>query len=41
MLQDAKKYKTIITNIYKRHFFICDITINIKQNRFKEIVLVK
>jgi len=40
MLRDAKKHKTIVTNVYEKHFFICDIKVNVEQNRFKEIISI-
>jgi len=40
-LQDAKKYKTIVTNVYKRYSLIYDIKVSVKQNWFEKIVFVK
>jgi len=40
MLQNTKRYKTIVTNIYEKHFFVCDIEVSVKQNQFKKIVSI-
>ncbi len=41
MLNNAKKYKTIVSNANKEQFIVCNVRVDFKQNRFKNIVFVK
>ncbi len=36
-----KKRQTIVTNVYEKHIFVCDIKVSIEQNQFKDVVFVR